>query len=90
MDDLNKLGISYKILFLDSSDATLIKRYKELRRPHPLNPEGNLGDGIEEERRMLEQVKSKADYIVDTSKFNLGMLKTEMTKIFLEKEERGN
>ena len=89
LDDLNELGISYKILFLDSSDATLIQRYKELRRPHPLNRDGNLGDGIEEERRMLEQVKGEADYIVDTTKFSLGMLKEEMTKIFLEKEKRG-
>ncbi len=89
LDDLIELGVGYKILFLDSSNETLIKRYKELRRPHPLNPEGNLIDGIKEERRILHQVKSRADYIVDTSKFNLGMLKEELTKIFMEGEERG-
>ncbi len=89
LDDLVELGVGYKILFLDSSNETLIKRYKELRRPHPLNPEGNLIDGIREERRVLHQVKSRADYIVDTSKFNLGMLKEELTKIFQEGEERG-
>ncbi len=83
------MGISYKILFLDSSDDTLIRRYKELRRPHPLNPEGNLMDGIKEERKMLTLVKSRSDYIIDTSKFNLGMLREELTKIFVEKEERG-
>ncbi|MGM0396863.1 MAG: RNase adapter RapZ [Bacillota bacterium] len=89
LDDLVEFGVGYKILFLDSSNETLIKRYKELRRPHPLNPEGNLIDGIREERRVLHQVKSRADYIVDTSKFNLGMLKEELTKIFQEGEERG-
>lgn len=89
LQDLEEIGIGYKILFLDTSDETLIKRYKELRRPHPLNPEGNLIDGITEERRMLQKVKGKADYIVDTTKFNLGMLKEELTMIFVEGEERG-
>ncbi|MDY0236090.1 MAG: RNase adapter RapZ [Gudongella sp.] len=89
LKQLVDMGISYKILFLDSSDDTLIRRYKELRRPHPLNPEGNLMDGINEERILLSLVKSRSDYIIDTSKFNLGMLREEMTKIFVEKEERG-
>ena len=89
LKQLVDMGISYKILFLDSSDDTLIRRYKELRRPHPLNPEGNLMDGIDEERRMLSLVKSKSDYLIDTSKFNLGMLREELTKIFVEKEDRG-
>jgi len=89
LKQLVDMGLSYKILFLDSSDDTLIRRYKELRRPHPLRPEGNLLDGIEEERRLLSLVKSKSDYIVDTSKYNLGMLREEMTKIFIDKEERG-
>ena len=52
LDELKEMGVGYKILFLDSSNETLIKRYKELRRPHPLNPEGNLIDGIKEERRI--------------------------------------
>ena len=88
LDELVEMGVGYKILFLDSANETLIKRYKELRRPHPLNPEGNLIDGIKEERRILHQVKSRADYIVDTSKFNLGMLKEELTRIFVGGEER--
>ena len=87
LEQLTQLGIGFKILFLDSSNDTLIKRYKELRRPHPLNPEGNLIDGIEAEREVLQQVKSRADYIIDTSKLNLGMLKEEMTKIFVQGEE---
>jgi len=88
LDELVEMGVGYKILFLDSANETLIKRYKELRRPHPLNPEGNLIDGIKEERRILHQVKSRADYIVDTSKFNLGMLKEELTRIFVGGEAR--
>lgn len=87
LDQLTAMGIGFKILFLDSANDTLIKRYKELRRPHPLNPEGNLLDGIEAERGVLKQVKSRADYIIDTTKLNLGMLKEEMTRIFVEGEE---
>ncbi|HMM70119.1 MAG TPA: RNase adapter RapZ [Gudongella oleilytica] len=87
LDQLTAMGIGFKILFLDSANDTLIKRYKELRRPHPLNPEGNLLDGIEAERDALRQVKSRADYIIDTTKLNLGMLKEEMTRIFMEGEE---
>lgn len=87
LDELKAMGIGYKILFLDSSDDTLIKRYKELRRPHPLKPDGNLVEGIKEEREMLNQIKGRSDYIIDTTKFNLGMLKEEMMKIFLQGEE---
>ncbi len=87
LGQLTELNIGYKILFLDSSDDTLIKRYKELRRPHPLSPEGNLMEGINAERKILKEVKERADYIIDTSKLNIGMLREEMTKIFVEGEE---
>src|SRR5690606_9827713 len=55
LDELESKGIGYKILFLDSSDSVLIKRYKELRRPHPLTPDGSLINGINKERKMLEE-----------------------------------
>ncbi len=84
LEGLAKMGISYKILFLESSDNTLIKRYKELRRPHPLNPDGSIIEGIKEERNLLFEVKKRADYIIDTSKLSLGMLKEELRKIFIE------
>lgn len=84
LDELESKGIGYKILFLDSSDSVLIKRYKELRRPHPLTPDGSLINGINKERKMLEEVKARSNYIIDTSKLTLGMLREEMSKIFLE------
>lgn len=90
LDDLKAKKINYKILFLDSSDKVLIKRYKELRRPHPLNPEGNIIDGIVEERELLQEVKERADYIMDTSSLTLGMLREEIANIFLEGGERRN
>lgn len=90
LQELNDSGIKYKILFLDAANNVLIKRYKELRRPHPLNPEGSISEGIKEERELLEDVKKRADYIIDTSNLTLGMLKEEMSKIFLEGKESRN
>ena len=87
LHDLNEKGLKYRIVFLEANDNVLIKRYKELRRPHPLNPTGRIIEGIEEERRFLEEVKQSSDYIIDTSIFTIGMLKEEIAKIFLEGEE---
>ena len=90
LEELEKMDISYKILFLDAQDNTLIKRYKELRRPHPLNVDGSIIDGIKQERILLDEVKKKANYIIDTSNLTLGMLKEEMSIIFLEGNETRN
>ncbi|MCF6462441.1 RNase adapter RapZ [Clostridium sp. Cult1] len=84
LEELNEEGIKYSILFLDALDQVLIKRYKELRRPHPLNPKGGILDGISEERKLLEEVKKKADFVIDTSRLTIGMLKEEIYKIFFE------
>lgn len=87
---LEDKGVSYRILFLDAADNVLVKRYKELRRPHPLNPEGSIIEGIKEERQLLDEVKMKANNIIDTSSFTLGMLKEEMTNIYLEGNKSRN
>lgn len=84
LEELKDNRTNYKILFLDASDKALVKRYKELRRPHPLNPEGSIIDGIREERKLLEEVKARADYIIDTSNLTIGMLKEEIANIFLD------
>ncbi|HZK00473.1 MAG TPA: RNase adapter RapZ [Tissierellaceae bacterium] len=88
LDDLADKGIGYKILFLDASDNVLIKRYKELRRPHPLTPEGSIIEGISQERDMLKELKERAYYIIDTSHLTIGMLKEEISKIFLKGGEK--
>ena len=84
LEELSKEGMRYRILFLDALDDVLIKRYKELRRPHPLNPNGRIIDGILEERKMLQEVEERADFLIDTSNLTIGMLKEEIAKIFLE------
>lgn len=77
----------YEILFLDASDDVLIKRFKESRRSHPLAIDGRIADGIDEERKKLAEVKSKADNIIDTSNLTPRQLKEEIVNIFLEGKE---
>lgn len=81
---LKDIGYSYEILFLDSSDEVLVKRFKENRRVHPLSREGRVIVGIREERRILKDVKERANYIIDTSNLNAKQLKEQLTGIFVE------
>ncbi len=83
LEVLRNKGIKYSVLFLDASDEELVKRYKELRRPHPLSTTGTIIDGIQEERMLLNEVKQKSDYIINTSNMKLGRLKEEILSIFL-------
>lgn len=81
---LKSQDYEYEILFLDSSDDVLIKRFKESRRSHPLAPDGRIQDGINEERIRLSELKSKADNIIDTSNLAPRQLKEEIIHIFVE------
>ena len=85
--ELKDAGVSYKILFLDADDRTLVKRYKESRRTHPLAKEGRIESGLERERAALRFLKDEADYIIDTSQLLTRDLRTELERIFLEQEE---
>ncbi len=76
----------YEILYLDSSDEVLIKRYKETRRTHPLTGSGRVENGILEERQRTAFLKQRADYILDTSQLLIRELKAQIDKIFVENE----
>ncbi len=80
---LDALDIECEILFLDASDETLMKRYKETRRKHPLVGDGRILPGILKEREMLEDIKAKADYVINTSHVLTRELRVELEKIFL-------
>lgn len=67
LSDLDRLGISHRILFLDSSNEILVNRYKETRHLHPLAKNDIASVGIAKERVLLEDVKQNAEYIIDTS-----------------------
>ena len=85
---LRENGYHFEILFMDANDDTLIKRYKETRRRHPLEGDGErLEDGIRRERKILKAIKEQSDYIFDSSKLLTRELKVEMDRIFLANEE---
>lgn len=87
LEKLKAQGYVFEVLFMDASDAVLIKRYKETRRVHPLSPEGRIEDGVARERKILEDMKKKADYVIDTSNLLTRELKEEMDRIFVLNEE---
>ena len=80
----------YQILFLDAGSETLIKRYKETRRKHPLAGTGRIEKGIELERERLGFLKKSADYIIDTTHLLTRELRQELEKIFVEDGEYKN
>lgn len=82
LDELSASGYSYDLLFLEASDETLIKRYKETRRNHPLSGSGRIIDGITKERKMLEGVRVKATQIIDTSMLSGSQLAAAVTSLF--------
>ncbi|MCY6957560.1 RNase adapter RapZ [Clostridium brassicae] len=80
----------YEILFLDASDKVLVKRYKESRRKHPLAPEGRILQGIELERKRLEEVKNKATNIIDTSNMSTRQLRDRISRIYADEDQIEN
>lgn len=85
--DLKEKGISFRVLFLDADDKTLVKRYKETRRSHPLARGGRVQDGLRKEREAVGFLKKDADYILDTSQLLTRDLKTELEKIFIQDQD---
>lgn len=90
LGSLEDTGISYEILFLDSEDEVLIKRYKETRRCHPLSGKGRVEDGIHQERERLAFLRDQADYIINTSQLLTRELKAEIDEIFVKDKEYKN
>ena len=78
---------SFEILFLDADDATLVKRYKETRRSHPLAMGERVDKGIALEREEIEFLRKQADYILDTSQLLTRELKAELEKIFVRNQD---
>lgn len=91
LDELDMTGLKYEILFLESSDNVLVKRYKETRRFHPLSGnDSRVDQGIQREREQLKFLKKRADYLVDTSHMLTRELKAELNKIFVQNKEYKN
>ena len=81
LEELSDLGYPIEILFLEAGTSVLVKRFKETRRTHPLTGVGRVDKGIELERRRLEFLKHRADYVIDTSHLLIRELKGQIDKI---------
>ncbi len=90
LDEWRTDHVECRVLFLDSSDEVLIKRYKETRRSHPLAGMGRIDQGIVKEREKLGFLKEKADFIIDTSKLLTKDLRHELEKLFMENRSFDN
>jgi len=80
LEQFEKEGYSYRILYLDCQDDVLVKRYKEHRRPHPMNPDGSILDGIKKERQTLSRIFEMAQLVIDTSDLTLGKLRERIVE----------
>jgi len=87
LQELSRNGFRYQIVFLDSSDEILVRRFSESRRKHPLAPTGRPLEGIKAERLLLEEIKGVSDKIIDTSILSPQEFRDEIISLFMSKRE---
>jgi len=80
--ELDARGVGHRLLFLDAGDETLVRRFESNRRPHPLQGDGRLLDGIARERELLAELREHADAVIDTSYLNVHQLATKVAQAF--------
>lgn len=78
LDELQSLGISHRVLFLEASEPALLTRYKETRRRHPVATEGSVAAGVESERALLEPLRERADLVIDTTSMSAAALRVRI------------
>ncbi|MDO5034038.1 MAG: RNase adapter RapZ [Actinomycetaceae bacterium] len=78
---LNSDSVSYRVIFLDADEGALVRRYESNRRPHPLQEDGRILDGIRRERKVLAPLRARADEIIDTTNMSVHDLTRHMRKI---------
>jgi len=89
IDDLEAEGLKPMVLFLEADEETLLDRYKETRRRHPLAPEGRIVEGIRAERALLAPLRERADKVIDTSDLTGAELRRQIAEELLGREESG-
>jgi UPF0042 nucleotide-binding protein len=82
MDELKKSNSDYRLVFLDATDQALVQRFESTRRPHPLQGNDRIVDGIAREREKLEVIRSQSDVAIDTSNLNVHQLEKRIGEIF--------
>ena len=88
--EFEKSGNKCEVLFLEASDESIIKRYKETRRKHPHSKEGRIEDGIKIERELLASIRENADYIIDTTGLLTRQLREQVLALFESKKKYEN
>ena len=90
LDALKEMHFDYKILFVDADTETIIKRYKETRRSHPLMAEGlSLVEAVEQEREIMEPVRRRASHVINTTALSSRKLKDQVLDIFIPEGKKG-
>ncbi len=87
LSKIKERGYKLEILFMEADESVLIKRYKETRRLHPLAPNDRVEEGVRRERKVLEDMRTQADYIIDTTHLLTRELKEELDRIFVQNKE---
>jgi UPF0042 nucleotide-binding protein len=83
LDELDHLGVNHRVLFLEADEQSLLTRYKETRRRHPLSPGGSVADGIARERLLLAPVRERADLVLETTGLTSAMLRRKLADALL-------
>jgi UPF0042 nucleotide-binding protein len=89
LDDLRERGVKHRVLFLEANEDSLMTRYKETRRRHPLAPSGSVADGIARERGLLMPLRARADVVIDSTGLTAAMLRRKLADEMLPARARG-
>ncbi len=82
LEEIRRLGVTPRVLFLEAADDALVRRFEGVRRPHPLQGDGRLVDGIARERRLLQDLRSSVDLVLDTTALNVHELREKVSVAF--------
>jgi UPF0042 nucleotide-binding protein len=89
LDELRAIGVKHRVLFLEADEQTLLTRYKETRRRHPLSPRGSVADGIARERALLGPLRDRADVVINTTGLTAAMLRRKLADELLPTQTPG-
>lgn len=89
LNALDSMGLQYSIVYIEAENDAIINRYKESRRSHPLSRDGTaLTDAIEKEKKLLAPVRTRANFIINTTALSTARLRTELIRLFEEEPQR--
>jgi UPF0042 nucleotide-binding protein len=87
LSDLDRSAIHHRIVYLEASEDALVRRFESVRRPHPLQGDGRIVDGIARERDLLRELRGEADLVIDTSSLNVHELRGKLDAQFAGDEK---